>query len=263
MAFYPAATEHPTATALIRGIDSLRYETLSQPSIDAIIGGEVQRVLGSMAEIRTTTDAYFNTIHTRIPILSRKKFDESLSRLFGPFLTTRGDFTALCLATFLLQHRPQLRGGSMQTPLYATMKSIIALLEATNYRSLEMVQCRILVAFYELGHGLNPAVSISVGACAAAARSIGLHRRDTGVGQDNEATNLNEERKRTRWAILTLERCVLTKMTPRSALIVRCVPRRFVSLCSRNAVFATEDPRSSDELPFEDSLWFRDVGRSV
>lgn len=38
---------------------------------------------------------------------------------------------------------------------------------------------------------------------------------------------------------------------------------RFINLCSGDAIFAAEDPRSEDFLPIHDSMWNENVGRSL
>jgi hypothetical protein len=35
---------------------------------------------------------------------------------------------------------------------------------------------------------------------------------------------------------------------------------RFINLCSGDAIFAAEDPRSEDFLPIHDSMWNKNVG---
>lgn len=266
-------SNHPDLGRPTRSMGSHRFETLSQPTIDVLVGTEVHELLGSLDNIRATADSYFDTVHLRVPILSRKRFTDSLMRLPGQSLMTRADISALCLAMFILQQRPQTGWRSMRSSLYVTMKSIISLLEATDYRSLQFVQCRVLVAFYEMGHGLDAAASTSISACGKAARSIGLHKRDFHTAQDDDVLLLSEERKRTWWAILNLDRCVLDSEDP-SVHYSRSVKdkqwsfhrkfglltlSRFINLCNRDALFSTEDARTNDQLPFEDSLWLQDV----
>ncbi|KIW35706.1 uncharacterized protein PV07_02390 [Cladophialophora immunda] len=119
----------------------------------------------------------------------------------------------------------------MQSSLYITVKNIISLLEATDYLSLEMCQCRLLIVFYEIGHGLFPAASISIAACAQAARTLGLHNQwSTPV--TTQHTLDEEERRRVWWAVFNLD--------------------RFINLCNNDALFATEDPRTDVLLPFDD-----------
>jgi hypothetical protein len=86
------------------------------------------------------------------------------------------------------------------------VKSVVSLLEATGYNSLDTVQCRIIVAFYEMGHGLYPAASVSIGGCARLAIAIGLNRsKERDMLSDGEMLE-EEERGRTWWAIMNLDR---------------------------------------------------------
>jgi hypothetical protein len=97
---------------------------------------------------------------------------------------------------------------SMQTELYVMVKSVVSLLEATGYNTLNTVQCRIVVAFYEMGHGLYPAASVSIGGCARLAIAVGLNRsKEQDMLSDDEIIE-EEERRRTWWAIVNLDRYV-------------------------------------------------------
>lgn len=97
----------------------------------------------------------------------------------------------------------------MQSSLYVKVKGIISLLEATTYHSLETVQSRILVAFYELGHGLHHAATASIGACGKIARFIALHNDLKHPYPEETARGiLLEEKRRTMWALHNLDRYV-------------------------------------------------------
>ena len=192
-------------STIIADVDHFRYESLRRPAVDVIVSSEVQRVLGSTAEVATITNAYFRSVHLRLPVLSREHFSESLS-ISSDLL--QADLAVLILVMYLAQQRPQHRGESMQSSLYVTAKMLIGLLEASNYSSLRTVQSRVLLSWYELGHGLFSGASISIGACARAARLIQLHGRSPKTPTDHREAALEEERMRTWCAIRNLDRCV-------------------------------------------------------
>lgn len=84
--------------------------------------------------------------------------------------------------------------------LYTLLKISIARLEAADINSIEVVQARLLVTSFEVGHGLNAAY-ISIAALARAAAAIGL----------NETVNapsspVCEEGLRVWWGIVMLDR---------------------------------------------------------
>ena len=99
------------------------------------------------------------------------------------------------------------QGQSMQSSLYVMVKSNISLLESTGYLSLEVVQSRVLLSYYEMGHGILPAALISIGACARAARALGLHKKLFHSPSENSGARMRaEEEKRVWWAVINLDR---------------------------------------------------------
>jgi hypothetical protein len=155
--------------------------------------------------MRGISDAFFNSVSTRIPIISAKRFNERLPSLS---LTTPADFTTLCMCMYLSQEPPALQTESMQSSLYVNIKSFVSLLEATSYESLEVVQCRLLLAVYEMGHNIYPAASISIGACARMARFIGLNKSSEQSLERESAKMYTEERRRVWWGVVNLDRSV-------------------------------------------------------
>jgi hypothetical protein len=105
----------------------------------------------------------------------------------------------------------------MQSSLYVTVKSIISLLEATSYHSLEFIQCRLLIAFYEMGHGIYPAAAASVGACAKMARFAGFYQESILLSLEDDREIVVEEKKRTLWALHNLDR--YSHLNPSSTII--------------------------------------------
>ncbi len=167
-----------------------------------LVRRQAEDVFGSPEEIRATATSYFNTISNRIPIIFPGRFPAT-SEIS---LTNRSaDFTALCLCMRLALQHPAPEARSMQSSLYVTVKGVISLLESVGYLSLELVQCRILVVFYEIGHGIFPGASISIAACARTARALGLHKQWTQPGI-NEHNIQREEERRVWWAIFNLDR---------------------------------------------------------
>ena len=131
----------------------------------------------------------------------------------------RADFATLCLTILLIQQKPMGKATNMQSPLYFTVTNLITLLETEDSPSLDLAHCRVLVTFYEMGHGLYRAAYVSLAGCARAARGLGLHRkpwRNLEAGSDKL---LLEEGKRTRWAIVLMD--------------------RFINLCNEDAMFVT------------------------
>ncbi|KAJ4293477.1 hypothetical protein N0V90_008760 [Kalmusia sp. IMI 367209] len=123
----------------------------------------------------------------------------------------------------------------MQSPLYVHVKNLIALLELAEDFNIDLLHCRILICFYEMGHGLHTAAFLSLAASARAARVFGLHKKAWHTINEEQDILELEEQKRAWWAIVNLD--------------------RFMGLCHGEALLLTEDPEITDTLPIEDLLW--------
>jgi hypothetical protein len=123
------------------------------------------------------------------------------------YTNPKADFSLLCLCIYLAVQAPPNHGQNVQSSTYAKIKTHISLLEACGSLSLDFVQARLLLAIFEMGHGLYPAASISVGSCARTARALGLNKKRFCPSLLNElARQRAEEEKRTWWEILVLDR---------------------------------------------------------
>jgi hypothetical protein len=92
------------------------------------------------------------------------------------------------------------------TSLYILVKSSIAIVEAANINSLEIVQSRLLVSLFEFGHGM-PAAFISIAATVRAAVAIGLNETIKDPCKDVSADcSKLEEGLRVWWGIVMLDR---------------------------------------------------------
>ncbi|KAE8445557.1 hypothetical protein EG329_013321 [Mollisiaceae sp. DMI_Dod_QoI] len=208
-------------------VDPSNHETLQKSTVDMVI-----RIFGSLDDILAASSEFFTGTHQRISAISKLRFDKNLQALTtGP----RADFAALCLSIFLIQQMPLGKKTNMQSPLYFNVKNLIGLLEAANGLSLDLLHCRILVTFYEMGHALHTAAYMSVSACARAARALGLHRkRWRNLDAESDKLILEEE-KRAWWAVVIMD--------------------RFINLCNGDALFVTDDPERTDPLPISDLIW--------
>ena len=168
-----------------------------------MVSTEVQKVFTLASATSTVIDGHFDSVHLRLPILSRQTFNEDLQRSSSGY---RADVAILCLAIYLTQQRPQQRGETMQSSLYVTIKMLIGLLEASGYSNLRIVQCRVLIAWYEMGHGLFHAALLSISSCTKAAHLCGLQEPSVEVSAELQDAEVDEETRRTRWAIRNLDR---------------------------------------------------------
>ncbi|RDW59049.1 hypothetical protein BP5796_11973 [Coleophoma crateriformis] len=208
-------------------VDTTSHETLQQSAVDLAL-----QTFGSLDNLLTIATEFFTGTHQRISALSRLRFNQNLQMLAS---RPRADFAALCLSILLMQQMPTGETSNMQSPLYLNVKDLIGLLETADGLSLDLLHCRVLVAFYELGHALHTAAYISIAVCARSARALGLHRKAWRHFDAASDHFLMEERKRIWWTIINME--------------------RFVSLANGDAFFMMQDPEQTDALPIEDLIW--------
>jgi hypothetical protein len=211
---------------------------LQMPIVDGMIRSLTTQIIGSLENMAGIANDFFASTYQRIPVLSKSRFYGNLQSLTAE---PRADFELLCLCIHLVQQRPLDLVTSMQSPLYTTIKNMLSLIETSNGPSLDALHCRVLLIFYEIGHGLDMPAYISIATCGRIARALGFHRKpwqeSTAIA---EVDKLNiEEKKRTWWTIINMD--------------------RITSLVSGDALFGTDDPKSSDSLPFEDLLWSDDI----
>lgn len=103
---------------------------------------------------------------------------------------------------------PEPGSVSMQSSLYVSIKTTMALLEASGFLSVRVLQARLLVCFYEVGHAIDTAASISIAGCGRIVQALGLDRKgfqEVG-GLDEEGLMGSEQEKRVRWATILLDR---------------------------------------------------------
>jgi hypothetical protein len=105
---------------------------------------------------------------------------------------------------FLVLQFPRQPDASMVSLLYLRLMTLVCVLEATERYSLHLLQTRILLAYYEFGHGLMAAATASIAGCAKIAGFLGLSPRNIVVDNSIET----EERRRAWWALHNLDRSV-------------------------------------------------------
>ena len=214
-------------------IQSLAPSGFAHPSL------LLTQLIGLVENMTPVIEDFFTGTHQRISALSKLRLYQIISTWNQ---SPSHDAAALCLCILLIQQKPDGRFPlNMQSPLYVTIKNIINNLEILepSLSTLDLIHCELLVAFYEMGHGLAKAAYLTLAACARLARAYGLNRkrwRNLGyVQQQGQDLLALEEEKRTWWAIVCID--------------------RFIGLCHGDALFVTEDPERSDSLPIQDLLW--------
>lgn len=89
---------------------------------------------------------------------------------------------------------------------YSSLKRQLLYLEQAGFLKIEVLQSMVLIAFYELGHGIYPAAFLTVGTCARYAVALGLNRDIFLWDHTDSGRAAMEERHRAWWAVVILER---------------------------------------------------------
>ncbi|QMW30570.1 hypothetical protein F9C07_2231911 [Aspergillus flavus] len=155
---------------------SLPVPDLAQLTSDNIahtIRTQVFTIIGDESRIRAVAAVYFRTIHPWFPILAEGPFYERLTYILT---YTSADLSLLTLCMVLLGAKPvDDEIPPRMRSLYILLKGFIATLEAIEINSLELLQCRLLLTIFEVGHGMYPAAYISMGANVRAAVALGAN----------------------------------------------------------------------------------------
>lgn len=232
-------------------IETADNHQMLSATVGAALQREVRSFLGTPDETRRTSNAYFSSVHYRLPIISEPRFHKNFPRLFTP---SGIDFTTLCLCMKLIHTSPfqeAVGETDAKSPNYLLAKSSIGLLEAAGFVTLDTLQSRLLLVLYEVGHGIYPAASVSIGSCARLARYVGLSR-DFWHAQKAAVTTVDaEERRRTWWAIHNLDRYNFFSFCPHLNVlaITHIAYIRFIALCGGDAILASEDATPVTYLP--------------
>jgi Fungal specific transcription factor domain len=192
------------APLLFLDSDAYDYGKFTIPKPRMLVPPEILDALGDIGELRAIIDTYFLTVHTWMPIVSKKRLYQ---QLMNPLVEQNADFGLLYLCMKLVIQRPPEPPASVQTPLYSIAKRFYFLVETGGIYSLTLLQSGVLISLYELGHAVYPAAYLSIGQCARLGHALGIHGKNAPqmlhkVGTWTEL----EERRRVWWAVVILER---------------------------------------------------------
>lgn len=146
--------------------------------------------------------AYFSTIHTWLPIVSRQRFDKRLLKLDT---TPNAAFALLVLSMHFIIQIPDSkpRESILDESLYRTTQQTFLLLHALLPPSLDLVQAAILISLYQYGHGINSAAYLTSGIATRLCQALGLYR-DKHITSKNTRSSLSKraEESRTLWGAI-------------------------------------------------------------
>ncbi|KXH49205.1 fungal specific transcription factor domain-containing protein [Colletotrichum simmondsii] len=230
-----ASAQYPPDAFLDLSSTEWLNQSLPRPVID--IPNEVLQHLGDGQAIQHAVNTYFATIHTWLPIVSKKRMN------MGAALSQGGpDLAMLFLAMKLVATSPTdvLAGGSQHMAIYRAAKRFTSLLEHSGATSVMVLQSMTLIAYFEYAHAFYPAAWITVAACVRYADFLGLpgfHEGTIILASPTTWTEL-EERSRTWWAIISLDRIICLGNKKR---------------------YLSPEPQDNETYPVDDAAW--DEGR--
>ncbi|KAF2798554.1 hypothetical protein K505DRAFT_357400 [Melanomma pulvis-pyrius CBS 109.77] len=178
---------------------------------------------------------YFETIDGWFPFVSMKRLSQDIQASL-PSEAAGLALSLLCMK--LATDNPQLNNiPASESELYRTARSYLNTIEEMSPVSLYVLQSLVLIALYEIGHGIFPAAYLTVGRAARLGILMGIHERknSTQLFTVPKTWTYWEEERRTWWAVMILE--------------------RYVNLGPTGLPLATPEPAQEDLLPTADSEW--------
>jgi hypothetical protein len=107
----------------------------------------------------------------------------------------------------LILEVPGTSSSVLEDALYIKVKELTASLDIAGVFSLLKLQANLIIAIYEMGHGIFPTAYISMGSCVTQAMALGIHDRNAPQILEQPRTWVEwEERQRVWWLIVILDR---------------------------------------------------------
>ncbi len=227
---WPGASTFPSLFFLDSNAFGYARQTIQTPSIRVPPGALA--ALGSSIELREMIEHYFTTVHSYFPVISKIRLYQHLS---NP--THEPDAAIALLFLCMKLACTQIPSQSIpQTDLYQDIKSFYRYVEAQNGFSIHTIQAILLIALYEVSHGIYPAAYLTINNAATFGHATGLHDKTAPQMLPRCTTwTEQEERRRLWWGILILD--------------------RFVHIGNRGKPFATTEPSVETHLPTDDAAW--------
>ncbi|KAL7932984.1 N-terminal binuclear Zn cluster-containing protein [Trichoderma chlorosporum] len=199
-----------------------------EPDIDHLITKDVSECVGDVANIKVISERYFSSVHEWMPIISKIQFQ---TNLVSWFTHKRTELFYLIMAMKLACE--QVSGP--RTALYQITKYLQFRIENSGTLSLQVIQASVLIAIYEMGHGIYPSAFLSIAGCARYATALGIDKSILYRDLDGVSKHELEERRRVWWSILVLD--------------------RYINLSEPSRHLVTPDPILENWLPVDDAAF--------
>ncbi|KAJ2974692.1 hypothetical protein NQ176_g5924 [Zarea fungicola] len=173
---YPPQSQEPEAPDLdsFSGVYWMTDSFQTGPAqIHDAIQARIARVLGSLETRHCKAVDYFQSTHKWLPIIDETLYYQRLSATRTD-KDSQFDLLSLCmLLTGVLHRNGEIPSEMMSLYIYA--KGAVTCMELVDACSLDLLQCRLLLTVFEIGHGLYPAAYVSVGSNLRTAETIGIN----------------------------------------------------------------------------------------
>jgi hypothetical protein len=193
--------------AFFLDIDLFKQCQLTLPRDFATIPAYIQPFVGDLNSIRDAAAKYFEKIQPWMPIVAKKRlFDylnSSLSRL-------RADIALLIVAMRLITIFPVDSIFNPKIPMYVAAKRMYAEAEGVGVLTLPVLQAGVLISIYEYGHAMYPATFFTIATCARYAALLGIKKEGSLFEDLSHSWVEVEEKRRVWWAILIMDRYVMS-----------------------------------------------------
>jgi len=200
-------------------LDNAVYQNslVPKPSPTALIPPSIISLIGDASNWSSTATVYFKTVHTWMPIVSKKRFFENVPIDDTARSPLCSDYALLILCMELSMWMP--REQDPRTKAYLAAKSFYLELEIQGIVSIQLLQALILLACYEMGHAIFPSAAVSIEACVRYGQALGINW-ELKSSKKPFAWIDREEQNRVWWAVFMLE-CVSRIGYPRSPPLVQ------------------------------------------
>jgi hypothetical protein len=178
---------------------------LELPHIDLPVPDTVRGHIGETSSIRDISISFFESIHSWMPIISRRRF---YTHLLHPLSRRQTELSLLAICMKLYCTTPP-EGSDGRTELYRIAKQFHFDVETAGILSIHVLQAGVVIALYELSQAIYPAAHLTVSACARYGFAMGVDKLGLELidaGHRTRSWIEIEEMRRVWWSVLSVDR---------------------------------------------------------
>ncbi|EED13008.1 conserved hypothetical protein [Talaromyces stipitatus ATCC 10500] len=245
----------PTRTSIPEPATTPRKTTLYRPVFESLDGVhlEVQNIIRLSGEFMDDlTSRYFRNLHGNLPIISRERFQSSLTGMGTP---PSADSSILLLTVCLIAYLPnpklsQRDGDTIgRRSLYLATKALLAQVQGCLQPSISLIQASLLLATYEYANGRPEVALVTIAGCARMAYAAGIHKSKPHNMMDGDSRLEAEEAANTWWGIVISERAFACEIDDYEQPMATILPSGDVQLPIDRQKLDIGDLLSPDSMP--------------